>query len=306
MPAGSERPRPRSSSVRTVMAAMPASWWSSWPSFPVTRARSASPMLVTSRSPSVRRRRCAAGSMRPRCSRFTRFPTSPRRGRWSSTVLPTGRWCFTPADRSRRWWPHWRRARGGGRPHAGRPPVGPRPPDHAAQGGRGADQPQGSQRIGGVLLHRVLGGHSGRLCSAGFWPAAPSVRCVEGAGRDAADSALLSVAVTCFADIVFGTLVGHWEPLFLALWLYVAAVCLTVRGVAALVGLPPSIVLILLLIALGNPSRAAGRRVRRAVARLRRRSHRHPGRARPGSSLSPRRPGERRRPHGAARGLGSN
>jgi hypothetical protein len=35
-------------------------------------------------------------------------------------------------------------------------------------------------------------------------------------------SALLSVAVTCFADIVFGTLVGHWESLFLAPWLYVA------------------------------------------------------------------------------------
>jgi hypothetical protein len=67
-------------------------------------------------------------------------------------------------------------------------------------------------------------------------------------------TALLSVAVTFFADIVFGALVGHFGPLFLALWLYLAAVALTVRGVAARVSLLPSVVLILLLIALGNPS----------------------------------------------------
>ena len=66
-------------------------------------------------------------------------------------------------------------------------------------------------------------------------------------------AALLSVVVTIFADIVFGDLVGHFGLLFLTLWLFVAAVCLAVTGFSALVG-PASIVLVLVLITLGNPS----------------------------------------------------
>jgi ABC-type multidrug transport system permease subunit len=64
---------------------------------------------------------------------------------------------------------------------------------------------------------------------------------------------LLSVVVTFFADIVFGDLVGHFGLLFLTLWLFVVAVCLAVAGLSALVGLA-SIVLVLVLITLGNPS----------------------------------------------------
>jgi hypothetical protein len=64
---------------------------------------------------------------------------------------------------------------------------------------------------------------------------------------------LLSVVVTFFADIVFGDLVGHFGLLFLILWLFVVAVCLAVAGLSALVGLA-SIVLVLVLITLGNPS----------------------------------------------------
>ena len=64
---------------------------------------------------------------------------------------------------------------------------------------------------------------------------------------------LLSVVVTFFADIVFGDLVGHFGLLFLTLWLFVVAVCLAVTGLSALVGLA-SIVLVLVLIILGNPS----------------------------------------------------
>jgi hypothetical protein len=48
-------------------------------------------------------------------------------------------------------------------------------------------------------------------------------------------------------------LVGHFALLFLTLWLSVAAVCLAVTGLSALVGLA-SIVLVLVLIILGNPS----------------------------------------------------
>jgi Protein of unknown function (DUF3533) len=66
-------------------------------------------------------------------------------------------------------------------------------------------------------------------------------------------AALLSVVVTLFADIALGDLVGHFGLLFLTLWLYVAAVSLAVTGFSALVG-PASIVLIIVLIALGNPS----------------------------------------------------
>jgi hypothetical protein len=67
-------------------------------------------------------------------------------------------------------------------------------------------------------------------------------------------SGLLSVIVTFFADVVFGALVGHFGLLFLTLWLFVAAVCLAVTGLAARAGAAVSLVLILVLIALGNPS----------------------------------------------------
>jgi hypothetical protein len=67
-------------------------------------------------------------------------------------------------------------------------------------------------------------------------------------------SALLSVAVTFFTDIVYGTLAGHFGAEFLALWLYVATVCLAVTGVTARAGSRASIALILLLVVFGNPS----------------------------------------------------
>ena len=66
-------------------------------------------------------------------------------------------------------------------------------------------------------------------------------------------AAWLSIVVTFFADLVFGDLVGHFGFLFLTLWLYVAAVCLAITGLFALLGRGP-ILLILVLIALGNPS----------------------------------------------------
>jgi hypothetical protein len=66
-------------------------------------------------------------------------------------------------------------------------------------------------------------------------------------------AALLSVVVTIFADVALGDLVGHFGFLFLTLWLFVVAVCLAVTGLAALVGLA-SIVLVLVMIILGNPS----------------------------------------------------
>jgi len=64
---------------------------------------------------------------------------------------------------------------------------------------------------------------------------------------------LLSVVVTLFADVALGDLVGHFGFLFLTLWLFAVAVCLAVTGLSALVGLA-SIVLVLVLIILGNPS----------------------------------------------------
>jgi len=66
-------------------------------------------------------------------------------------------------------------------------------------------------------------------------------------------TALLSVVVALFADVALGDLVGHFGFLFLTLWLSAAAVCLAATGLSALVGLA-SIVLILVLICLGNPS----------------------------------------------------
>jgi hypothetical protein len=66
-------------------------------------------------------------------------------------------------------------------------------------------------------------------------------------------AALLSVVVTLFADVALGDLAGHFGFLFLTLWLFAVAVCLAVTGLSALVGLA-SIVLILVLIILGNPS----------------------------------------------------
>lgn len=67
-------------------------------------------------------------------------------------------------------------------------------------------------------------------------------------------TALLSLAVTVFADLVFGALVGHFALLFLILWLFAVALCLTITGIAALAGSAASIVVVLLLIMFGNPS----------------------------------------------------
>jgi Protein of unknown function (DUF3533) len=95
--------------------------------------------------------------------------------------------------------------------------------------------------IGATVLGRVAGpvrGPRGALARLGLV---------------VAYAALLSVVVTLFADVALGDLVGHFGLLFLTLWLYVVAVCLAVTGVSALVG-PVSIVLIIVLIVLGNPS----------------------------------------------------
>ena len=66
--------------------------------------------------------------------------------------------------------------------------------------------------------------------------------------------ALLSAAVTLFADVVYGGLVGHFWFLFLTFWLYVVAVCLAITGIAELAGPLASIVLIGLFIVFGNTS----------------------------------------------------
>lgn len=65
---------------------------------------------------------------------------------------------------------------------------------------------------------------------------------------------LLSLVVTFFADVIFGALIGHFALLFLTLWLFVAAVGLAVTGTASRVGAAASLTLIVVLIALGNPS----------------------------------------------------
>jgi hypothetical protein len=95
--------------------------------------------------------------------------------------------------------------------------------------------------IGAAVLGRVMGpvrGPRGALARLGLV---------------VAYAALVSVVVTLLADVALGDLVGHFGLLFLTLWLYVVGVCLAVTGVSALVG-PVSIVLIIVLIALGNPS----------------------------------------------------
>ena len=95
--------------------------------------------------------------------------------------------------------------------------------------------------IGATVLGRVAGpvrGPRGALARLGLV---------------VAYAALLSVVVTFFADVALGDLVGHFGLLFLTLWLYVAAVCLAITGLLALLGRGP-ILLILVLIALGNPS----------------------------------------------------
>src|SRR4029077_18246768 len=67
-------------------------------------------------------------------------------------------------------------------------------------------------------------------------------------------AASLSAVVTLFADVALGDLVGHFGFLFLTLWLFVIAVCLAVMGLSVLAGQLASIVLVLVLIILGNPS----------------------------------------------------
>jgi hypothetical protein len=100
--------------------------------------------------------------------------------------------------------------------------------------------------LGGAIGATVLGRVAG------------PVRGLRGAfarvGLVMAYAASLSVVVTLFADVALGDLVGHFGLLFLTLWLYVTAVCLAVTGLSALVGPLASLVLILVLIILGNPS----------------------------------------------------
>jgi hypothetical protein len=99
--------------------------------------------------------------------------------------------------------------------------------------------------LGGSIGATVLGSLAG------------PVRCLRGGlarlGMVLGYAAWLSVVVTFCVDIVFGGLVGHFGLLFLTLWLFTAAVCLAVTGLFALLGRGP-IVLILVLVALGNPS----------------------------------------------------
>ena len=98
--------------------------------------------------------------------------------------------------------------------------------------------------IGAVVLGKLIGPVRGLRGSRGALARLALVLAYAG---------WLSVAVTFFADVVFGDLVGHFGLLFLTLWLFVAAVCLAITGLWALLGRGP-ILLILVLIALGNPS----------------------------------------------------
>jgi len=67
-------------------------------------------------------------------------------------------------------------------------------------------------------------------------------------------AASLSVVITLFADVALGDLVAHFGFLFLTLWLFVMAVCLAVTGLSTLAGPLASLMLVLVLIILGNPS----------------------------------------------------
>ena len=99
--------------------------------------------------------------------------------------------------------------------------------------------------LGGSIGAAVLGKVAG--------PAHGLRRALARLGLVLVYAAWLSIVVTFFADVVFGDLVGHFWLLFLTLWLYVAAVCLAITGLLALLGRGP-ILLVLVLIALGNPS----------------------------------------------------
>jgi hypothetical protein len=100
--------------------------------------------------------------------------------------------------------------------------------------------------LGGAIGATVLGRVAG------------PVRGAHGAfarvGLVALYAASLSAVVTLFADVALGDLVGHFGFLFLTLWLFVMAVCLAVSGLSALAGPLASIVLVLVIIILGNPS----------------------------------------------------
>jgi hypothetical protein len=100
--------------------------------------------------------------------------------------------------------------------------------------------------LGGAIGATVLGRVAGPLRG----PRSAFAR----VGLVALYAASLSVVVTLFADVAFGDLVGHFGFLFLILWLFVMAVCLAVTGLSALAGPLASIVLVLVLIILGNPS----------------------------------------------------
>jgi hypothetical protein len=100
--------------------------------------------------------------------------------------------------------------------------------------------------LGGAIGATVLGRVAGPILG----PRGAFTR----VGLVALYAASLSVVVTLFADVVLGDLVGHFGFLFLTLWLFVMAVCLAVTGLSALAGPPASIVLVLVLLILGNPS----------------------------------------------------
>jgi hypothetical protein len=99
--------------------------------------------------------------------------------------------------------------------------------------------------LGGAIGATVLGRVAG--------PVRGLPGALERLGSVVVYAGLLSVVVTLFADVALGDLVGHFGFLFLTLWLSAVAVCLAATGLSALVGLA-SIVLVLVLICLGNPS----------------------------------------------------
>ncbi len=96
--------------------------------------------------------------------------------------------------------------------------------------------------VGATVLGRILG------------PLRRPPDALARLGLVLAYAAVLSLIVTFCADIGYGALAGHFWPLFLTLWLFVAAVCLAVSGVAARAGMAVTGLLIVVLVLFGNTS----------------------------------------------------
>jgi hypothetical protein len=96
--------------------------------------------------------------------------------------------------------------------------------------------------VGATMLARILG------------PVLQLRAALKRLGLVTVYTALISACITLFTDVLYGALPGHFWFLFLTLWLYVAAVCLVITGVAELAGALASVVLIGLFIVFGNTS----------------------------------------------------